>query len=228
MTSARWVLVLPVKNAQRAKSRLAGVEGFGPDLARAIALDTIEAAVVCEAVARVVVVTDDDVVAASVPKAVEVVRDPHAAGPDAAIRLAMASIPDRMPRAALLADLPALRPGDLTDALAAGAGVDRGVVADAEGAGSTLVTARPGVPWASAFGADSYGRHVALGCVALPVADASTVRRDVDTPDHLDRAARAGLGSHTSAWMLRDAGAPGTSRVVSTARAGGAVSSPRT
>ena len=72
-----------------------------------------------------------------------------------------------MPRAALLGDLPALRPADLAAALEAAASVDRGVVADAEGTGSTLVTARAGVAWASAFGDGSFARHVALGCAPL-------------------------------------------------------------
>ncbi len=50
-----------------------------------------------------------------------------------------------MPRAALLGDLPALRPEDLAAALGPRRPVERAVVADAEGTGSTLVTAGPGV-----------------------------------------------------------------------------------
>ena len=42
-----------------------------------------------------------------------------------------------------------------------------------------------GVPWRSAYGAGSLGRHVALGCVVLELPADSGLRRDVDTPDQL-------------------------------------------
>jgi 2-phospho-L-lactate guanylyltransferase len=199
-----WIVVLPVKQASRAKSRLGG----GAALARAIALDTIEAVAACEAVAKVVVVTDDPELEAFVGGGgVVVMRDRAAAGPDAAIVQAMAELPASAPRAALLGDLPALHPHDLAEALAAAAGVDRGVVADAEGTGSTLVTASAGVAWASAFGADSFARHVALGCTALEVPADSSLRRDVDTPAHLASAGLLGLGRRTTA-ALRALAAP--------------------
>lgn len=199
--SPRWTVVLPVKHAARAKSRLGGLAAAGPALARAIALDTIDAVVRCSAVERVVVVTDDAELAASVPSDVVVVVDRAGAGPNAAIVGAMASVSDSVPRAALLADLPSLRPEDLASALAAAATLERGVVADAEGSGSTLVTAAPGVPWASAFGPASFEKHVALGCTVLSVAADSSLRRDVDTPDHLDAAVALGLGRRTAAAL---------------------------
>ena len=75
-----WIVVLPVKQASRAKSRLGG----GAALARAIALDTIEAVAACEAVAKVVVVTDDPELEAFVGGGgVVVMRDRAAAGPAA-------------------------------------------------------------------------------------------------------------------------------------------------
>jgi 2-phospho-L-lactate guanylyltransferase len=75
------------------------------------------------------------------------------------------------------------------------------VVPDAEGTGSTLVTARPGVAWAAAFGAGSFARHTALGCAPLPVPAASTLRRDVDTAEQLADAAALGLGPRTTALL---------------------------
>ena len=197
-----WTVVLPVKHAGRAKSRLSGLDRAGPALARAIALDTIEAVAACAAVGRVVVVTDDDGLAASVPSGVVIVEDRERGGPNAAVVAAMALIPESAPRAALLADLAALRPADLESALAAAARVDRGVIPDAEGDGSTLVTARAGVPWASAFGASSLQRHVALGCAVLDAPPDSSLRRDVDTPAHLAAAADLGLGPRTAEWRL--------------------------
>ncbi len=106
-----------------------------------------------------------------------------------------------MPRAALLGDLPALRPADLAAALTAAAAVDRGVVPDAEGTGTTLVTARRGIPLRTSFGDGSYARHVELGCAPLEVEGTSSLRRDVDTAAQLDAAAALGLGPRTAALL---------------------------
>ena len=127
--------------------------------------------------------------------------DEDAAGLDAAVALG-AETAAGMPRAALLGDVPALRPLDLAAALEAAADVDRGVVADAEGTGSTLVTARGGVEWRSSFGDGSFARHVELGCVPLPIPDASTLRRDVDTADQLEEAEQLGLGPRTEELLV--------------------------
>jgi 2-phospho-L-lactate guanylyltransferase len=200
-----WIVVVPVKPARRGKSRL-DVDGVDrQDLARAIALDTLAAASACPLVLQVVVVSDDATLArasAMIP-ALRFVPEGEPHGLDAAIAMGVAAVdPDgRMPRAALLGDLAALRPADLAEALRAAASVPRGVVADADGTGSTLVTAAPGVAWTSAFGDDSFARHVALGCTALPVPDASTLRHDIDTAAHLDAAARLGLGPRTAALL---------------------------
>jgi 2-phospho-L-lactate guanylyltransferase len=198
-----WTVVIPVKPSVRGKSRLdvAGVDRVA--LARAIALDTIDAAAACEAVERVVVVTDDGglVLQAGGIPGLRFVSDEDAVGLDAAVALG-AETAEGMPRAALLGDLPALRPPDLAAALDAALVVDRGVVADAEGTGSTLVTARAGVSWTSSFGDGSFARHVELGCTPLPIPDASTLRRDVDTADQLDEAERLGLGPRTTELLV--------------------------
>jgi 2-phospho-L-lactate guanylyltransferase len=205
--SPRWVVVVPVKRAAVGKSRLdvPGVDRAA--LARAIALDTIEAAARCELVLQVVVVSDDPALArdsAAIP-ALRFVPEGEPRGLDAAVATGMAAIDPagRMPRAALLGDLPALRPGDLATALHAAASVDRGVVPDAEGTGSTLVTAGAGVEWASSFGEGSFARHSGLGCTALEVPDASSLRRDVDTAEQLEAAVRLGAGARTAAVLGR-------------------------
>lgn len=205
LPSPRWVVVVPVKPSARAKSRLE-VDGVGrADLARAIALDTLAAASACELVAQVVVVTDDAALAreAAMIPALRFVPEGDARGLDAAVAAGVAAIDPggRMPRAALLGDLPALRPADLADALRAAASVPRGVVPDAEGTGSTLVTAGVGVEWESSFGDGSFARHVALGCQALRIPDASTLRRDVDTAAQLEVARVLGLGQRTAALV---------------------------
>ncbi|WP_318247024.1 2-phospho-L-lactate guanylyltransferase [Microbacterium gallinarum] len=201
----RWVVVVPVKPSARAKSRLAvdGVDRSG--LARAIALDTLAAVSACELVVQVVVVTDDAALAreAAVIPALRFVPEGESRGLDAAVATGMAAVDPngRLPRAALLGDLPALRPADLAEALRAAGSVDRVVVADAEGTGSTLVTARAGAAWSSSFGDDSLARHVAAGCEPLGIRDASTLRRDVDTADQLAAAVRLGVGPRTAALL---------------------------
>lgn len=182
-----WTIVVPLKAAASGKSRL----GASAELVRAIGLDTVAAAA---AVARVVVVTADMQTAAdaaAIP-GVTVVAEDEPRGLNAAIALGMPAA--HTPRAALLGDLPALRSDDLRRALDAAAAVDRAVVADAEGTGSTLVTARAGVAWESAFGAGSLARHLTLGCVRLDVPESSSLRRDVDTAAQLAMAAGLGLG----------------------------------
>lgn len=200
-TEALWTVVVPVKPATRGKSRLDVRSSDRVALARAIALDTIAAVLACDAVAQVLVVTDDQGLAGEELVGVRFVPEGGARGLDAAIAVGMAAVGDGMPRAALLGDLPALRATELSEALEAAASAPRAVVADAEGTGSTLVTAAAGVAWTSAFGADSFARHVALGCVALPIPDASTLRRDVDTAVQLREAASLGLGPRTGALV---------------------------
>lgn len=207
----RWLVVVPVKPSHRGKSRLGASGPQRAELARAIALDTLAAAAACPRVAQVVVVSDDPTLAresAMIP-ALRFVPEGEPEGLDAAVAAGIAAIDPaaRMPRAALLGDLPALRPDDLAEALDLAVAVDRGVVPDAEGTGTTLLTAAAGVPWASAFGEGSLARHAALGHRVLEVADASPLRRDVDTLEQLTAAAAIGVGPRTAA-LLRPAGTP--------------------
>lgn len=197
-----WTIVVPVKPAATGKSRLAGAGADREALARAIALDTIAAAAAATRVAEVVVVTDDPGVAAGVAAmdGVRVVAEADHAGLDAAVAIGVRSA-GQGPRAALLGDLPALRPEDLDAALIAADDLERAVVTDAEGTGSTLVTARAGAVWLSAFGEDSAARHGLLGCAVLDLPADSTLRRDVDTVDQLADAIALGVGPRTSAVL---------------------------
>lgn len=203
--NTRWIVVVPVKAPARGKSRLDAQGVDRAALAHAIALDTITAATGCELVAQVVIVSDDAALAresAKIP-ALRFVPEGESRGLDAAVATGMTAVDPngRMPRAALLGDLPALRSEDLAAGLRAAASVDRAVVADAEGTGSTLVTARAGVAWTSSFGDGSFARHLALGCAALEIPDASTLRRDVDTAAQLEAARALGLGARTAAVL---------------------------
>ena len=205
-SGVRWVVVIPIKPSVAGKSRLA-VRGR-ERLARAIALDTLEVVVVCPAVETAVVVTSDPLVTAEATALGAVVVDDAAAnGLGDAITLGLASVSTDLARAVLLGDLPSLRSSDLAAALHAAAGMDRATVADADGDGTTLVTARPGIALVPAFGAHSALAHRAAGFAPLPIPSDSTVRRDVDTLDHLVAAARLGLGPRTAVALAAAAAA---------------------
>ena len=200
---ADWTLVIPVKPAASGKSRLdvPGVDRIG--LARAIALDTVEAAAACLAVARVLVVTADPETAHAVRTidGVDVVAD-TSDGLRAAIALGLDTAGEGTDRAVLLGDLPALDPVELAHALALASSAGRTFVPDADGVGSSLATARARLPFAPRFGADSAAAHRAAGFAELVLPPDWGLRRDVDTREHLDEAAaRGALGPRTAALL---------------------------
>jgi len=198
-----WSVLMPVKVLDRAKSRLA--ELAGPrrgELALALACDTVRAVLQTAQVARTVVITDDPVAAAALGTlGALVVADEPRDGLNAALRHGAALAAARWPgsgTAALSADLPALRPAELGQALAAAAAWPTAFVADAPGDGTTLYTAVPGAAFRPAFGLASRARHAADGAAELQLPGIPGLRRDVDTPADLRGAAALGLGPHTS------------------------------
>jgi len=201
-----WSVVMPVKVLAQAKSRLAGLAGLsGPrraELALALACDTVTAVLECDAAARVIVVTDDQVAAVTLAAlGALVVPDEPRAGLNAALRHGAAHAAARWPgsgTAALSADLPALRPAELGRALRAAGAWPAAFVADAGGDGTTLYTAAPGAAFRPAFGLASRARHAAGGAVELGLDDIPGLRRDVDTPSDLRGAVALGLGPHSA------------------------------
>jgi 2-phospho-L-lactate guanylyltransferase len=189
----KWTVIIPVKPAAIGKSRL----GLGPELARAIALDTVAAVVACDAVDRVIVVTAD---AAFRPPGAEVLTEGAPSGIDAAVAAGAELAGIDAARAALLGDLPSLIPGELAAALALAAHAPRSFFADHEGTGTTLVSAAPGEPLLTAFGTDSAAKHRALGLHEVPLPLGSSVRFDVDTVEQL-QAATATIGPATRAAL---------------------------
>ncbi|MCD0484915.1 2-phospho-L-lactate guanylyltransferase [Streptacidiphilus sp. ASG 303] len=200
---AGWSLVLPLKPLAVAKSRLGASAGaLRADLALAFALDTAAAALACPAVARVLVVTDDPLAAAELAAAgALVVPDEPALGLNAALahgaRRARLQAPDG-PVAALSADLPALRPGELARVLCRVPCGGRAFLPDTPGVGTTLLAAAPGVELAPAFGGASRERHRASGARELLPSDVDSVRRDVDTGADLAEALVLGVGPRTA------------------------------
>lgn len=215
--------MVPVKGGHRAKSRL-GADGAG-GLALAMALDCLDAVLGCSPalVGAVVVVTSDPAVRDDALLAAEAVAGAGAGGArrlhvledpggglDAAVRAGLSAAGDAAPRAVLLADLPALRPGDLGAALDAArahaatghaaTGQRSAVVPDAAGTGTTLLMMGPGTTLRTAFGEGSARAHQDRGAVRLELA-LPRLRRDVDTPADLAEAEALGVGARTAAVL---------------------------
>jgi len=203
-----WSLVVPVKVLALAKTRLAALAGPDrPALALAMAADTVAAALESPQVGRVIVVTDD-------PRAAEVlaglgaviVPDEPGRGLNQALRHGAALAGSRRPRSGiggLAADLPALRPAELSSALRAAARWPQAFVPDSAGSGTTLYTARPGTAFRPRFGPRSAARHRAAGAVELAQPGLRGLRRDVDGPADLRGSGELGLGVRTAALAAR-------------------------
>lgn len=205
-----WTVVVPLKPLSQAKSRLGGgvPEGWRPELALAFALDTVGAALSCERVAGVVVVTDDPRAARELSAlGARVVPDaprPSADGLNAALAHGARAVRAVRPGAAVVAlnaDLPALRAAELARVLGAAAGGGRAFLPDAAGIGTTLLTAGGGAELRPAFGGPSRARHRASGARELRLSGVDSVRQDVDTARDLQAALRLGVGPHTSALL---------------------------
>jgi 2-phospho-L-lactate/phosphoenolpyruvate guanylyltransferase len=198
-----WSVVIPVKVLARAKSRLAGLAGPArAELALAMAADTVRAAAACPAVAAVFVVTDDPAAASALSAlGARVVADEPDDGLNPALAhgaaAAAASRPD-CGTAALAADLPALRPAELERGLRAAAQWPEAFVPDAEGTGTTLYAARPGVAFRPRFGAGSAARYREGGAAEIGLTDVPSLRSDVDTPAGLEAALSLGVGPRTA------------------------------
>lgn len=205
----RWTVVIPAKALPEAKSRLLPASAdltAHRRLVRAIRADTLAAARAAGGVARVLVVVDrpsDEFPdgagqGGGTPVDVLVQVGP---GLDHAVAEGAEHARLRWPDdgvAALVGDLPALRPDELADALTAARDLPTGVVADASGTGTTLLTATPGATLRPAFGIGSAARH---GATATPITAGPGLRHDVDTAADLNAAAELGLGTSTSAVL---------------------------
>lgn len=200
--------MVPLKPLSAAKSRLAAAVGASrPGLALAFAQDTVAAALVCAAVADVVVVTDDAAASAALSRlGARIVADGPGAGLNAALVHGVRAVRAGRPRAAVAAmnaDLPALRPPELLRVLEKAALFPRAFLADAAGIGTTLLSAAPDVELAPAFGGRSRARHSASGAEEILLPGVDSVRRDVDTARDLRTALLLGVGPHTARYSAR-------------------------
>jgi 2-phospho-L-lactate guanylyltransferase len=199
-----WRVVIPFKGAPSSKSRLAARfdDATRHALALAFLRDVTAAARSTPDVAGIVLVSSEPGIAALFPDerpqpAVEVTPDPRDGLNGAishGIRAARAADPEAHV-AVLLGDLPELIPEELQEALRAAARHPFAFVTDAAGTGTSLLTLAPGEAGEPHFGAGSAAAHAAAGYAPLEVPLTSGLRRDVDSPDDVDRIARP--GAHT-------------------------------
>jgi 2-phospho-L-lactate/phosphoenolpyruvate guanylyltransferase len=207
----RWSVLVPVKRLDVAKSRLAVADADRAHLALAMACDTVRAAVGCEEVAEVVVISNDRRATPALSAlGARVVAD----APDAGLNPALvhgATVASHGMVAALSSDLPALRSLDLGDALRRAAGHHRAVVGDLAGSGTTMLAARVRLDLAPQFGPGSRRAHVTAGAVDLTTDAAASLRHDVDTVDDLRAAMVLGVGPET-ARVMAAVGATGRDR----------------
>jgi 2-phospho-L-lactate guanylyltransferase len=201
-----WTAVIPVKRLDAAKTRLRGAvpDARHQDLALAMVRDTVAAVLACAEVVDLIVVTDDPVATSAVAAlGAHPVPDHPRAGLNAAMRFGADTVAGLgAHRAVLAGDLPALRPELLGSALKLAE--RRSFVPDAEGTGTVLLAAPPGVPLDPHFGVGSAAAHADSGAVPL-TGDWPGLRQDVDTAADLDTVLALGAGAYTCA-LLRDLG----------------------
>ncbi|MFJ1457104.1 2-phospho-L-lactate guanylyltransferase [Nocardia sp. N2S4-5] len=210
--------VIAVKHLERAKSRLADrlPPGDRSRLVLAMLSDTVAAAL-ATGLGSVTVVTPDPEVTATVralgaevhPDPATTQNDPHnePPGTDSGLNIALTAAAQAV-RArhgdvhllALQADLPSLRPAELTDMLTA-APAPRAFVADHAARGTAALLVRDGAAALNPlFGGDSARRHRDSGAKELD-GDWPGLRLDVDTEADLDRAVALGVGPATAAAL---------------------------
>ena len=202
----QWRVLVPIKHGAPAKTRLRPAtreQSHHADLVRAIQLDTLDAvlALLADPLLGGLYIVSGPAAGhplTALPEQVEILPDPGN-GLNPALAAAAAELARRFPGdgvAAMVADLPALRPADLLDALCQATAAGRGFVRDLEGSGTTLLAAGPGWPLTPLFGPDSARRHLDSGARELQAA--AGLRCDVDSAADLHRCLQLGVGVRTS------------------------------
>jgi 2-phospho-L-lactate guanylyltransferase len=197
-------VVLAVKDLVQAKTRLAEAVPTEQRAALVLAMltDTLGVALRSPEVTAAHVVTRDPAVAAAARSCgAAVLADPESEGLNHALEHAAAILSGQRV-VALQPDLPALRTGELTAALAsARSRAERCFVADRQGTGTTLLTGIDGTN-PPLFGGASAARHQGSGAERLAGLWPG-LRCDVDTVADLAAALQLGVGAATGAVIDR-------------------------
>lgn len=194
-------VLIAVKRLTTAKTRLAPVLSASAreTLVLAMLVDTVTAASAVPAVSSITVVTPDpDAAAAARELGAQALMDPTPEGhPDPLNNaLSAAEAAALAPNIVVLqGDLPALRSGELAEAVAAARRHPRSFVSDRHGTGTSALFTF-GVPLDPRFGAESTRRHADSGAAEL-TGGWPGLRCDIDTPDDLAVALQLGLGPAT-------------------------------
>lgn len=204
--TSTWHVIVPVKSRFRAKARLLPPPEIDkPQLALALALDTLHAVLDVIPADRLIVVSEDDEVErAMAERGVRTVPDPGR-GLNPAVQAGLSEAIRRgpgLPTAVLLGDLPALRPQDLSAGLRACAATESALIPDHDGDGTVLLTHHDPAALAPRFGRGSAARH-ARRCTVLSL-DLPTLRHDVDDLESLHQAIDLGVGPHTTRALTHD------------------------
>lgn len=201
-----WIVVIPIKSPQIAKSRLEGTPRAAStaEFAGAFARDVVAVAKRVSEVDRVVVVTSDGGLAKEVESlGARVLSEPTRLTGDlnAVLKFAqgeeLSNYPN-CPIAIVTADLATIQPAALASLLDNASRTERGFVADHTGLGTSLLINRSGRAVTTAFGPASANAHRTRGFDDLTEFAQDSLRLDVDTPDDLERAIVVGLGPAAS------------------------------
>ena len=211
MTS--WCALVPQKALHAAKGRLA----LPPDDRRAVAtamlLDTVAALESTAAVARVIMLWDDDEDRDILPAVASLSTRGH--GLNQSLEIGAERARCEFPGLALVVvpgDLPSLDAADLALCLERASRFCRAYLPDLAATGTTLLTATEDFPLLPAYGASSAANHAASGAYPLNVTGLDSLRADVDDLKSLARAMMLGAGHHTLATCASHGLAPEVAR----------------
>ena len=181
-----WTAVIPLKGGSQRKSRLSGVldEAQRADLSLMMALQVLSRLTACRAVADIVLLSPErpDWVGVSW-------RRDEGSGLNAELSRVRADL-SAADFLVLHADLPLIETSDV-EALLSGE-AEAALAPDRHGLGTNALALRRGLPFEFAFGPCSFARHQAQAPRAT-VVNRLGLSLDVDTPDDLEAARRAGF-----------------------------------
>lgn len=197
-----WMVIIPIKPPQIAKSRLESTKRrvTTEELARAFAKDVVAVATQVASVVGVVAVTSDSSLARELRSSgATVLAEPVRLTGDlnAVLEFAQAEVLVQHPNcgiAIVTADLATIQPQSLANLLDSASRSKIGYVADHRGSGTSLLLNRSGHSVTPAFGLESASAHRARDFGDLTEFADDSLRLDIDTPDDLERAIAVGLG----------------------------------